>query len=224
MRRIHKTTGFTLIELMVTLVVAAILLAWGIPSFQRFMERTTLTSETNNWVAVLNFARSEAITRGERVTVCRSQNPDACQGDANCNCGVTEESGSPPNYHTGYLIFTSTGNGTPINFLSATNELLRTGSTQTDRVTIRGNGFSDNAFSFMPDGTLDPNDVDTATGRTARHVICATDAQADLDAGQNSADSEARVVVISETGRPRVDQIGPSNCAGTVADADFLNE
>lgn len=223
MRRINKPTGFTLIELMITLVVAAILLAWAVPSFQRFMERTTLTSETNNWVGVLNLARSEAITRGARVTVCRSQNPNACQGDADCDCGVTEDSGSPPNYHTGYLIFTSTGNSQPINFLSASNELIRTGRTETDRVTIRGNGQADNAFSFMPDGTLDPNDL-AGGGLTARHVICLTDSQADLDAAQNSENSEARVVVVSQTGRPRVDEFGPSNCAGTVANGVFLGE
>lgn len=219
MRIMNKRSGFTLVELLITLVVAAILLAWGVPSFNRFLERTTLTSETNTWVGVINHARNEAITRGERVTVCRSLNPDACQGDANCNCGVTEAPGSPPNYHSGYLIFTSTGNPQAINFRPGLgNELIRTGRTQTDRVTIRGNGQGNNAFSFMPNGTLDPLDVNGA-GLTARHVICTTGDSGDLSAAQNSEASPARVVVISQTGRPRVDQLGPTTCSGTAADA-----
>jgi len=206
---------------MITLVVAALLLAWGVPSFQRFMERTTLTSATNEWVGVLNYARSEAITRGERVTVCRSLNPDACQGDSNCDCGVTESGGSPANYHTGYLIFTSPGNSQPLNFRPTSgiepDTLLRTGTTQSDRVTIRGNGQGNNAFSFMPDGTLDPNDRGPPT---ARHVLCVTDNAADLSSNQNAENAdEARAVMISETGRPRVAELTGTDCGGNEANA-----
>lgn len=219
MRGTDKATGFTLIELMITLIVAALLLVWGVPSFQRFINRTTLTSETNNWVAVLNYARNEAITRGQRVTVCRTVTPDACNGTANCSCGVSQSGAAAgiPNYHSGYLIFTSTGNAQPINFLAASNQLLRTGRAESEKVTIRGNGEGNNAFSFMPNGTLDPNDV-TGTGLTARHVICLASSKADLSAAQNASNSPARVVIISQTGRPRVTSFGSSNCAGNVAD------
>jgi len=223
MRRLRTDSGFTLIELMITLVVAAVLLAWAVPSFQRFVERTTLTSATNSWVGTINLARNEAVTRGQRVTVCRTQSPNACQGDSDCDCGVTEDGGSPPNYHSGYLIFTSEGNSQPLNFrpntTAPTNEpdvLIRTGRTQSDRVTIRGNGQGNNAFSFMPDGTLDPNDVNPDT---ARHVICIADDPDDLDAAQNSASSTGRAVVISQTGRPRVAELASTDCAGTAADS-----
>lgn len=217
MRLANKMPGFTLIELMITLVVAALLMVWAVPSFERFIDRTTLTSETNNWVGVLNYARNEAITRGQRVTVCRSQNPDACDGSADCSCGVTEAPGSPPNYNTGYLIFTSAGNAQPLNYIAASNQLLRTGRAESQKVTIRGNGQGDNAFSFMPNGTLDPNDV--AAGVTARHVICIASSPADLSAAQNAEDAAARVVVISETGRPRVAELASSDCSGDEADA-----
>lgn len=219
MQRTQSNSGFTLIELLITLILAAVLLAWGVPSFNRFMERTTLTSETNTWVGMINAARNEAVTRGERVTVCRTQNPNACDGSSNCDCGVTEVPGSPPNYHTGYLLFTSTGNPQAINFRPGLgNELIRAGSAHTDRVTIRGNGQGNNAFSFMPDGTLDPNDV-TGAGLTARHVICIADSSGDLTAAQNSESTPGRAVVIAQTGRPRVAQLGATDCAGTRADA-----
>lgn len=221
MRKITQASGFTLIELMITLVVAGILLAWAVPSFTRFLEQTTLTSETNNWVGVINFARSEAITRGERVTVCRTVTPNACDGSSDCDCGVSQSGGASgnPNYHGGYLVFTSTGNSQPINFLAASNQLLRTGQTQGDRVTIRGNGQADNAFSFMPDGTLDPNDV-AGDGTTARQVVCIADSSADLGSSSNSANSVGRYVAIEVTGRPRVDELTASDCSGDEADSE----
>lgn len=220
MNKLPPENGFTLIELIIALLVAALLLAWGVPSFQRFMENTTLTSETNNWVGVVNHARSEAVTRGERVTICRTIRANACDGSSNCDCGVDQpgsESGRP-NYHRGYLIFTSTGNPQSINFVPGNdNELIATGRTQSDKITIRGNGQANNAFSFMPDGTLDPNDV-TAGGVTARHVVCITNEPSDLQSSQNTDNTPGRAVVISQTGRPRVAELGTSNCAGTAAD------
>ena len=203
MRRTYKTPGFTLIELMIALAVAALLFAWAVPSFQQFMNRATLSSETNSWVGVINFARSESITRGERVTVCRRVQPENCDGTADCDCGVAFSGGSsPPNYHTGYMIFTSTNNTGTLNFRPGLdNELIRTGRAPSGKVAIQGNGQANNAFSFMPNGTLHPDD---ASSPTARHILCAM-AQAGNDAtAESSAAVPGRVVIVSATGRPRV--------------------
>lgn len=62
-------SGFTLIELMITLVVVAILLAVGIPSFQTIFETNRLATQANELVTAVNLARSEAIKRGVNVTV-----------------------------------------------------------------------------------------------------------------------------------------------------------
>ena len=218
MRKIRERAGFTLIELMITLVVAAILLVWAVPSFEKFIKKTTLTSETNNWIAVLNYARNAAITRGRRVTVCRSVNPNACNGASDCLCGTSQPApaNAVPNYHSGYLIFTSTSNSLPLNFVSSMDELLRTGKSGSARVTIRGNAQANNAFSFMPDGTLDSNNV--AGALTARHVVCLAGSSADLSASQNAKASAGRAVIISQTGRSRVAALGSTTCAGTAAD------
>jgi type IV fimbrial biogenesis protein FimT len=197
-----KSSGFTLLELMVTLFVVAILVVWAAPNFRRLMDQTALTSETNSWVGVLNYARSEAITRGQKVTVCRRVNPGSCDGSANCDCGVTQSgSSSPPNYHTGYMIFTSTGNSQPLNFRPGSgNVLLRTGQAHSDKITIQGNGQANNAFSFMPTGVLADED---ASGFSARHILCVTEAGNDSSAS-STEQIPGRVVVISDTGRPRV--------------------
>jgi len=61
--------GFTLIELMVTLTILAILLALAIPSFARLLAANRVSTETSELIASLNLARSEAVRRGQAVTL-----------------------------------------------------------------------------------------------------------------------------------------------------------
>lgn len=66
--------GFTLIELMVTIAVLAILLAVAIPSYQTFVMNSRMASQTNDLITALSLARSEAVKRAANVTVCASSN------------------------------------------------------------------------------------------------------------------------------------------------------
>ncbi|MFQ5642396.1 MAG: GspH/FimT family pseudopilin [Thiogranum sp.] len=75
-----KERGFTLIELMVALAVAAILLTTGIPAMRDFIRDNRLTAATNTFVSTLNIARSEAITQGRSASVCVSSNQTNCSG------------------------------------------------------------------------------------------------------------------------------------------------
>jgi len=61
--------GFTLIELMVTVTLVAIVLAVGVPSFTTFQRNAELTSTTNSLLAALNAARGEAMKRGMNAMV-----------------------------------------------------------------------------------------------------------------------------------------------------------
>jgi type IV fimbrial biogenesis protein FimT len=70
--------GFTLIELMVTISVMAILLMIAVPSFQDATLGSKLGSYANNLVAGAHLARSEAIKRNRAVTLCVSSNGTDC--------------------------------------------------------------------------------------------------------------------------------------------------
>ncbi len=70
--------GFSLIEVMVTLSVVIILAAIAAPSFQQLISGSSMTSQANEFFAALNFARSEAVKRNMRVTMCKSSAGAAC--------------------------------------------------------------------------------------------------------------------------------------------------
>ena len=75
-RRVAR--GFTLVELMLVIVVLAILLAWGIPSFTDYIARKRIDAAATQLVASVQLARSQAITTGKTVSLCGSSNGTAC--------------------------------------------------------------------------------------------------------------------------------------------------
>lgn len=80
MKRNH-IQGFSLIELMITLVVAAIVLTLAVPSLSDVVTRNRVTAEINALIATLNEGRSEAIKRGRPVSLCKSGNGTSCGGN-----------------------------------------------------------------------------------------------------------------------------------------------
>jgi type IV fimbrial biogenesis protein FimT len=72
------THGFTLIELMVTISVAAILLTIALPSYRSFVLNSRMSAQSNDFLSALQLARSEAVKRGTQVSACKSANNTQC--------------------------------------------------------------------------------------------------------------------------------------------------
>lgn len=81
--RLPKLRGFTLVELMVTIAIVAILAMVAVPSFQGAMLSSKLNTLANNFVASAQLARSEAIKRNATVTLCASTDSASCSGSWN---------------------------------------------------------------------------------------------------------------------------------------------
>jgi len=78
--RVLRAAGFTLVELMVTIAIAAILATLAIPAFNEAMLGSRLNSMTNSFIASAQLARSEAIKRNAPVTLCASSTGNGCSG------------------------------------------------------------------------------------------------------------------------------------------------
>ena len=83
-----KQHGFTLVELLITLVLAAILTTVAVPSFNTTIKNNRLVTQTNLLIASFNLARSEAVKRAQAVNVCASNAAQtACSGGTDWSQG-----------------------------------------------------------------------------------------------------------------------------------------
>jgi len=83
----RKNTGFTLIELIVTITIVGIFASYAVPSFSNLLERNRVTAATNQLVSALTMARSESLKRSNTVTLCQSTTQTACTGGSDFSKG-----------------------------------------------------------------------------------------------------------------------------------------
>lgn len=130
-------SGFTIIELMITLMLVAVLLTLGVPSFSNTIEQNKLSTKINDLISTLQYARSESVKTGKRITVCKSNTGTSCVAAA-------------AGYESGWIVFEddspSDGN------IDAGEQLLKVHEALDSNVTLRGNPSFVNFISYLPSG------------------------------------------------------------------------
>ena len=122
-RRRTTQTGFTLLELLMTIAIAAIVAMIGIPSFRYVTNANRIAGEVNGLLGDLQFARAEAINQGQNVTVCMSKGGQTCDTTGNA-------------WNSGWIVYSNpTGTGTNTT-IPAAGSLLRVQSTFTSTDTF----------------------------------------------------------------------------------------
>jgi type IV fimbrial biogenesis protein FimT len=137
--------GLTLVELLITIAVSAILLGIGVPGYSYLMDHSRLAGITNEMVGALSLARSEAIKRGIRVTVCKG---DPMAATPSCQPSASWEQG--------WLVFVDTG--TP-GEIDGTDEIIRVREAIEGGASITTSNFT-KYVSYMPSGvSRGPNNL-----------------------------------------------------------------
>ena len=143
--------GFTLIELMIVLAIAAVLLTIAAPGLRNLLEKNRLQTGAESLYTSLMFTRSEALKRNQPVTLCKSSSGAAC---------VT----SSDNWELGWLVYVDQdGDSVP-----DPGEILRVsdGLKSGDTLRVTGTGF-DTAVIYGIDGTVNGSET---------FVLCNADA------------------------------------------------
>jgi type IV fimbrial biogenesis protein FimT len=95
----RANSGFTLLELLITIAVAAILMTIAVPAFQNFLRNDRQWTTANSLVMSLNAARSEAIKQDTAVSVCPTATGTSCSATTPWSQGwivLSSASGSAP--------------------------------------------------------------------------------------------------------------------------------
>jgi len=173
--------GLTMIELMVVIALIALLTTLGVGSFARMTAGTAVSAHTNSFIADSRYARSEALKRGENVTMCRTIDPDALIP----LCASSADGGG---WEGGWIVFVDLDGS---NTRSADEPLLRVQPAMPDSGGIgRSGGVAFNQLRYRPTGW--------SIGATAtlRFKPALANAQGDPALG--------RTVCVSNLGRTRV--------------------
>ena len=179
--------GISIVELVVSLAIVAILATTGVPAFSSFIQSNRLNESSFDMLATINLARTEAVKRRTRVLLCRSADPTL----PTPSCG-----GSANTWTTGWLVFASGDSNST--YEAGTDTLLGIGLVDSSNVTVITNGTSDNNLEYNSDGTTNES------GGTARFALC-----------DQRGGAQGRQINIPPHGRPKFvkgNSASPINC------------
>lgn len=179
MRMRQKISGFTLLELMVTIVILAIVVSFAVPSFRQTVLESRIGSQINEFSGLIALARSEATKLQEGVvSVCSTTDGTTCNGGAN--------------WDQGWILFRDVDADGVID--NGVDELIKVGGLLSGGNTARVDGLSSSDGSlvrFSSRGFPLPDAIGSSAAGTLR--VC-----------DSRGASDARAVVISVSGQVRL--------------------
>lgn len=174
--------GFTLIELLIVIAVLAVLAGVGIPSMKSTIRSVELSSASNDLLAALLMARSEAIKRKSRVVICKSADGATCAA-----AGGWEQ---------GWLVFhDANNNGTHENG----EAIVLRQQALSGNMRVTGNLTVARYVSYAPNGGTK---FSSGAFQAGTITVCS----------HSAASGPARQIILSSAGRPRVQKTQVDIC------------
>ena len=164
------------------MAVMAILLTLAVPAFSEAMVSSRLTSVANSFLSHLYLARSEAIKRNGRAVLCKSANGLACSGSGG--------------WHQGWILFHDANNNAD---LDADESVILTQSALPSGFMLTGNTPVAGYISYSSTGGAK---LTSGAFQAGTLTLCS----------MASSSGNARHIVISSTGRPRVVKLALASC------------
>ncbi|MGR9089573.1 MAG: GspH/FimT family pseudopilin [Gammaproteobacteria bacterium] len=207
-----QNAGFTIIELMLTIAIGAVLLAVAVPSYTNMVMNNCLTTKTNAIVGAMQLARSTAITVRDNVSVgaitCRMDENNDGSADGSCD--------SSDDYGDGIVVYRDIDDdGFADSAVEDTNDngVLDVGED------LNGNGILDNELikvvRFGCAATIDETTDSGAGGSdaTANSTQITYNMKGSISVlgtfnvcdSRDSSEYRGRQVSLSRTGRPATD-------------------
>lgn len=170
-----------MIELLVVIAIVAVLAALAVPSFQGLIASSNLTSTTNDLIATLARARSDAIRRGKRVTVCMSADGTACTTSGD--------------WSQGWIMFNDDDHAAASATVENTNDITAITAALTNSLVIKTKG-SMPYVSYSADGQAKLMNGGSGAGRIR---VCSTSSAL-------TNDTRTREIVVNFVGRVNVEK------------------
>jgi len=182
--RPFATRGFTLIELMLALGLAAVIIGIAAPNMRTFILNNRIGSAANELLRSVQTARSEASKRQKNVVICMTSS-------------LTSPACATSGY-VGWIVFEDSGT---INWDYDTGEpLLESHTFQSTVKILADNG---KRVSYAGTGFRTPNGGSTAQTNATGFVVCDSRGIKDVSGGTTGL-SLARGIYVSPTGRSRI--------------------
>ncbi len=172
--------GFTLFELLIIMVIAMILASFAVPSFSEVYRNQKLSSHISEFANAHRLARSEAVTRGKTVAVCKSSNATS----ATPSCG-----GGSVDWEDGWIVFQNDDDDAPA-VVDAGEEILRLSAALPATLTLRGESIVNTDVAYRATGEVQTPGL---------IILC--------DAGDLN---HARAIFVGTSGRIRIANINNS--------------
>ena len=175
-------SGATLLELVVTLAVVAVLVSLAIPGFAFVAQTTRLAGATNDLVAALHLSRSEAIKRSGRTVLCASASGVSCSDSA---------------WDRGWIIFHDANKNASID---PGEQVISRHTSLSPDLRVTGNQFVSRYISFVPSGA-----AQTVFGfpQAGTITICMA---------SSGSPHRAREIILSTVGRVRTTKLALASC------------
>jgi type IV fimbrial biogenesis protein FimT len=180
--------GLTLVELMITVSIMAILAAIATPSFRHTIATSRLTSATGELMNSLTRARAEALRVGMRVTACKSDNSStACSSSASVG------------WENGWVVFQDPTRSTTTVTIDSAETVTFVAQPLPTGIKALGDSNMVDYLSFAADGRPRLYSGTFATAGS-RIRVCSTSTAL-------TNDTRAREIVLLPTGRMTVEKV-----------------